>query len=234
MTGVIEGRFPQRPDLDTAAAIGGGIFCCEPRRNGGNFLLGLIAGHARLEPHIRFTPSRAAVFQFSAGAVQCFDHRGRHPKLHGPTDERPVKSLGCDPDNGEHHVFEALRLADDSWITLEAGLPKMIADHHDRMSVTAGVFTWLKAAAHDGMDSNRIKVICRDDASPYNLGALANAQGRARYVAQKESLTQGAASLHVEEIGPRRLVSLATHRSGQCDQALLVRDERIRPQENAF
>src|SRR6516164_8377119 len=183
MTGVIEGRFPQRPDLDTSAAIGGGIFSCEPRRNGGNFLLSLIASHAGLESYIRFTPSRPAVFQFVAAAVKSFDHRGRHPILHGPPHKSPVEPLGRHPDDGVHDIVEALRLADDCWIADEAGLPKMIADHHDRMSVTAGVFTWLKAPAQNGMNSNRVKIVCGDNASPDDLGALAKAQGRTRYVA---------------------------------------------------
>src|SRR6516162_5999708 len=185
MTGVIEGCFPQRPDPNIAAAIGGGIFSCEPRRNGGNFLLSLIAGHAGLESHIRFTPSRPAVFQFVAAAVKSFDHRGRYPILHVPPHKSPVEALGRHPDDGVHDIIEALRLADDCWIADEAGLPKMVADHHDRMSVTAGVLAWLKALAQNGMDSNRVKIVCGDDTSGDDLGALANAQGRARYVAQK-------------------------------------------------
>ena len=109
----------------------------------------------------------------------------------------------------------------------------MVADHHDRMRV-AGVFAWLKATAQHGMDSNRVKIVCGDDASGQDRGALANAQSCAGDVADKEGLTQGAASLHVEEIEPLRFVSLLTHRSGQCDQALLVRNERIRTEKNAF
>ena len=84
------------------------------------------------------------------------------------------------------------------------------------------------------MDSNGVKIVCGDDASVHDLGTLANAQSRAGDVADKEGLTQGAASLHVEEIGPRRFVSLVTHRSGQCDQALLMRNEGIRTEKNAF
>src|SRR5215472_10928200 len=202
MTGVIEGRFPQRPDLDTAAAIGGGILRCEPRRNGGNFLLSLIPGHARLESHIRFTPSRPAVFQFVTAAVKGFDHRGRHPILHVPPHKSAVEPFGRYPDDGVHEIIEALGLADDCWIAGEAGLPKMVADHHDWMSVAAGVFAWLKAPAQNGMDSNRVKIVRGDDTSSDDLGALANAQSRPCYVAQKEGLTQGTASSHVEEIGP--------------------------------
>ena len=104
MTGVIERRLPQRPDFDAAAAVGGGIFSFEPRGNGGNFLLSLIAGHARLESHIRFRPSRPAIFQFVA-AVENFKHRGRHPILHAPADESPVERLGRDPDDGVHDVI---------------------------------------------------------------------------------------------------------------------------------
>jgi len=65
----------------------------------------------------------------------------------------------------------------------------MVADHHDRMRVAAGVFAWLKAAAQNGMDSNRVKIVCGDDASGHDLGALANAQSRARDFADKEGLT---------------------------------------------
>src|SRR5580704_3436015 len=140
MTCVIERRLPQRPDLDAAAAIGGGIVTFEPRGNGGNFLLGLTAGHARLESHVRFGPSRAAIFQFVVAGVESFQHRDRHPKLHGPADESPVEPLGSDPYDGVHDVIEALRLADDFWIASEVSLPKMVADHHDGMRVAAGVF----------------------------------------------------------------------------------------------
>src|SRR5580700_6297922 len=102
------------------------------------------------------------------------------------------------------------------------------------MRVAAGVFARLKTAPQNGMDSNRVKIVCGDDASGHNLGAFANAQIRSGYFADKEGLTQRAASLHVEEIGPRRFGFFVTHRSSQCDQALLVRNERIRTQKNAF
>jgi hypothetical protein len=127
-----------------------------------------------------------------------------------------------------------LRFADDFWIALEARLPKMVADRHDRMPVGAGVFARLKTPAQNGMDSNRVKVVCGGDASSHDLGALANAQSRAGDGTDKNGPTKGAACLHVEQIGPRRLVSLLTHRSGQCDKLLLVSNERIRPQEKAF
>jgi len=83
------------------------------------------------------------------------------------------------------------------------------------MRVAAGVFAWLKPAAENGMHSNGVKIVRRDDASRDDLSALANAHSRAGDVADKERLTQVAASLHVKEIGPRRFVSLATDRSGQ-------------------
>jgi len=111
MAGVIERRLPQRPDLDAAATVGAGIFSFEPRGNGGNFLLSLIAGHARLESHIRFRPSRAAIFQFVV--AESFQHRGRHPELHAPADESPVEPHGRDTDDGVHDVIEPLCLADD-------------------------------------------------------------------------------------------------------------------------
>src|SRR6516162_2856354 len=215
MTGMIERSVPQRPDLDAAATVGGGIFRFEPRSNCGNLLLGLIARHARLESDIRFTPSRSAIFQFVAAAVEGFHHRGRHPILHFSADESPVEPLVRDPDDGVHDVIEALRLADDFRIAIEASLPKMVADHQDWMRVAAGVFAWLKPAAENGMHSNGVKIVRRDDASRDDLSALANAHSRAGDVADKERLTQVAASLHVKEIGPRRFVSLATDRSGQ-------------------
>ena len=40
--------------------------------------------------------------------------------------------------------------------------------------------------------------------------------------------------MEVEEIGPGRFFSLVTQGSGQRDQALLVSDERIRTEKNAF
>ena len=74
MTGVIERRFPQRPDLDAAAAVRGGVLSREPRGNRRDFLLSLIAGHAELESHIRFRPSRAAIFQYAAAGIINFQH----------------------------------------------------------------------------------------------------------------------------------------------------------------
>ena len=64
----------------------------------------------------------------------------------------------------------------------------MVADHHDRMRVAAGVFAWLKAAAQNGMDSNRVKIVCGDDASGGDLDALTNAQSRAGDFADEEGL----------------------------------------------
>jgi len=69
------------------------------------------------------------------------------PNTPCPGRRKSRESFGRDPDDGEHDVVEALRLADDFWIALEAGLPKTVADHHDRMRVAAAVFASLKAAA---------------------------------------------------------------------------------------
>src|SRR6516165_5194642 len=215
MTGVIERRCPQRPDFDAAAAIGGGIFRFESRGNGRNFLLSLIAVHARLEPQEGFRPSRPAILQLVAARVENLQHRSRHPKLHAPADESPVKPLGRDPNDGVRGAVKTLRLADDFRVALEAGLPQMVADHYDRVRVAPGVFARRKAAAQYRMHSYGLKIVCGDDASGRDLGALANAQGRPGDGADKEGLTQGTAALQVPEIGPRGLVSLVTHRSGQ-------------------
>jgi hypothetical protein len=71
----------------------------------------------------------------------------RETKPRGPISSTFKEAVLCVRRCGEPHVFETLRFAEDFWIALEAGLPKMVADHHDWMRVAACVFAWRKPAA---------------------------------------------------------------------------------------
>jgi len=48
------------------------------------------------------------------------------------------------------------------------------------MGIASEIFTWLKSAPEDGMDTDGVKIICGDDAASGDLSAVADAEGSAR------------------------------------------------------
>ena len=71
---------------------------------------------------------------------------------------------------------------------MEAIAPKLIADDDDRVGVAAGFFLGLKAAAEDGMHSDRVEVVGRDEAAGCDLRVISIAQRRTRDRADEQVL----------------------------------------------
>src|SRR4029077_9910517 len=86
------------------------------------------------------------------------------------------------------------------------------------------------------MDADSVKVIRRYDASDGALGAIAEAEGGAHDFGHDEGVDQGAVFLQVEQIGPGdpRRAGLATRGSRKGGEPLLVRDQRVRSEEDSF
>ena len=103
---IVERRLPQRPQLNAAPAVRLWIFSFQSLRRRRDLLL-------------RLRLSRAAtVLQFVPARFKDFLHRRRHPELHRPAHERPVKSLWLNPHDGVDHTVEPLGLPDDLRISL--------------------------------------------------------------------------------------------------------------------
>ena len=116
--------------------------------------------------------------------------------------ERPAESFGRDANDGVHDAVEPLRLSNDGRIALEAALPKLVADHGDRMRAVADVFARLEATAKHGMDAYDIKIIRGDDTA-----------GKARspmlsvvpvILETKNASKERGVFLQVEKVGPRK------------------------------
>ena len=130
------------------------------------------ASHSRLEPYISLNPARAAVFKLVAAAFKNFFHRRRNPKIHRPANKSSIKPLRRDANDGVRNIIKALRLADDLWIAFEPVLPQLVTDYSNRVRSAPNLFVRPEAAAKNRPHSDRIEIICRDDAAGRNLGAV--------------------------------------------------------------
>src|SRR5205823_9659226 len=75
----VERRFPEREDLDAAAAICFGKIVLESFRDRGQFRLSLLPRDARLQKRVTFNPVGTAVLHFVAGVIERLLHRRWHP-----------------------------------------------------------------------------------------------------------------------------------------------------------
>src|SRR5215469_666721 len=100
--------------------------------------------------------------------------------MHGPADEGSVKALRRNPNDCVQYIIEPLRLPNDLRIAFEATPPKLITDYHHGMSVASCIFTGLEAAPQNGMDADRVEIVCGDDAPGRDIGAIPDTQGTAR------------------------------------------------------
>src|SRR5262249_595149 len=128
-----------------------------------------------LDAHEWFDPSCAAVLQLVPARVEPLLHRERNPELPFVSHERTVEALRRHADNGVRHAIEHLGAADPAAIASKALFPHSVTDHHHRMRVAADIFTGLKAATKDRLDSHRIKIIRRHHASGSAFGTVADA-----------------------------------------------------------
>src|SRR5437763_11890970 len=130
---MIEWRLPQWSYPDAATTVAGRIIHLQLCRDCGDLLLCLCPTDGGLQAHIGFDPSRTAVLELVASAVEGFLHRGGNPEFHRPAYERPIESLWRDSDDGVRDIVQALCLADDVAVAFEAIAPKLITDYYKRM-----------------------------------------------------------------------------------------------------
>src|SRR5256885_816187 len=199
---VVEGRLPERPELNAAAAVGCGEIAFKALGNGGDFLLGLLESDAGLEAHVGFDPAGAAVFKFVFASLERFLHGHGHPELHGPAHKGSVKAFGRDAHNSVKHAIKPLRFANNLRVGFESGLPQLITDHGNRMRVTTGVFAGLEGAPEQRVNSEGVKIICRNDAAGGDLGAISEAERSAHDFADDEGIDELAVLLEVEKVWP--------------------------------
>src|SRR5260370_36807583 len=86
------------------------------------------------------------------------------------------------------------------------------------------------------MNADRVEIICGDDAAGRDFGPVTDIQGAARNLAHEECLAKGAASLQIKKVRPRNWhpTALATRRSGNSEQPILVGYCRIRAEQDPF
>ena len=233
---VVEGRLPERPEAQAAAAIGGGVVGGKARGDSGNFLLSLGARDARLETHIGFSPARAVVFEFVAAGFESLLHRGGNPELHRPADEGSVEAWRGDSDDCVRDVVEALHFSDDVWIGVETAVPELIADHDHRMGVAAGIVAGLEGAPEGRANTNGLEVIGGDDAADRGFRACADVESAGGDFADEEAVALCAVLAQSLKVRPGNLgrTSFAAGGSSEGDEALLVDDGGVRAEENAF
>src|SRR5713226_3617179 len=104
------------------------------------------------------------------------------------------------------------------------------------MGVAPGVFARLESTAQNGMDTDGIKIIRRDDASCRDLGAVADAEGRAHDFGHDEGVNQSAVPLQIEEIRPgsKGRARFAARRPSEGQQLLLVGYCRVWAEQDPF
>src|SRR5215831_933025 len=104
------------------------------------------------------------------------------------------------------------------------------------MSVAADVFTGLKAAAEDGLQTERRKIIGRDQAAGYALGAITDAERSAGNFFGDEGVEQIAVALQIEKVGIRQrdIAGDAAPGSGQYHKPFLMSDLGVGTQQCAL
>ncbi len=134
------------------------------------------------------------------------------------------------------HAVQPLRLANNLGITFEASLPKLIADDSDGMRGASHVFARQESAAQDGMHTDGVEIVGRDDASDGALGTVADAERCAGDLTHKQCVEKGAVFPQVEKVGPgkRGCAGFAASGSSQRHESFLVHDRRIGAEEDAF
>jgi hypothetical protein len=228
--GVVEGRLPQRIQLDAAAAVClriGALESAGDRRQLGLFLVDRDAG---LQPYEALDPARAAILEFVDAAIELRLHRRGHPELERIADEGAVETLRCHADDGVRHAGEHLRATDDRGIAVKPLLPQRVADDGDGMRVAADVLARLEAPSDNGMHADRVEIIRRHHAAERTLCAIADAECRAGDLVGDEGIGQCAVPFEILEVWPRHIVTAqscgAAVRTGHRDQSILIDHDR--------
>src|SRR6266851_6045409 len=110
------------------------------------------------------------------GAGHVVLHHYRGPHIECEARKGAGKILRSDADDREVVLVEGDRSSQNVWIGAEAPLPQSIADHNDWMRVWCPILFGKKRAPDQRSYSKDVKVIPRNDSSPYTLWFLAAAQ----------------------------------------------------------
>src|SRR6266404_784752 len=104
------------------------------------------------------------------------------------------------------------------------------------MGVSSSVLAGLEGAPENGMDSDGVKIIGRDDASGGDLGTVTDAERGAHDFADDEGVDESGIFLEVEEVGPGDAgrVGFAASGSGKREELFLVSYERVGAKQDSF
>ena len=87
-----------------------------------------------------------------------------------------------------------------------------------------------------GLNTERVEVICRNDSTRGTFGAIADAERGARDSIDNERLEKRGVFLEIEKIGIGKAFLIRSSLSGtkERDHSVLVRDQRVGPNQNSF
>src|SRR5579864_846111 len=104
------------------------------------------------------------------------------------------------------------------------------------MRISSLIFCRIESSSKKRPDSERRKIICRNDAACGSLCTVADIECRPGDLADDEGIDQLGISLQVEEVGVRNIVDiiLAANCLAQSDQTVLVPYHREGTKQNAF
>src|SRR5436190_15443656 len=218
------------------AAIRLPIIVFESFRDRGKLGLPLLSRHTGFEKCVTFNPARAAIFEFVAGTVEGFLHRRRHPKVERVADKRAVKFLPRDANDRVLNSVKILRFANDIRIAFVTVLPRQVTNHRDRVRVSAAALFRSKSAAQNRSNPERVEIIRGNNSTARAFGAIADTQRCARDFIDDKRLEQSRVFFEIEEVGVRNsCVTLnAAGRGVEGKHSILMRDERVRPNEYSF
>ena len=84
--------------------------------------------------------------------------------------------------------------------------PKLIADHYDRMRIAALILTWLEAAAENGMNTDSVEIVRRDNAAGRDFGVIADIQRAASNRSDESIVAERTVSAQIEKVGPGKKI----------------------------
>src|SRR5262249_44982993 len=166
----------------------------------------------------------------------CSWHGDGHPETKVISNEGAVKFFRGDADDRVLNPVEILRSADDVRIAAVTILPGSIPDHGHRMRIATFTFLRSEAAPENRSPSERVEVLRRDDCARRAFSAIANAQGCAGNLINDERFKQRGILLVIEKfwVGQSSVPILTARCGVQRKHMVLVRDQRIRANQNSF
>jgi hypothetical protein len=168
------------------------------------------------------------------GVGEARGHRRWNPELRLAAESR--EAVRQDADDGQRHVIDGHRLADDRGIGREAAAPEPRAEDRDRRGVD-GVFLGAERAAGERRDAERAKVLGRDDLAVKMLGIALAARRDQRRGERRDVIERARRGLQRLDVRPRpaKPRPAVTRRDlgvEEDDETIRI-GERQRPQQRA-